>query len=67
MRKVGVGEVWPRLMVSQKKPAWLKIDFDRFAFEDDSESSSAEESPMVRFWYICCTTPSLYCYTCLCE
>ena len=49
IRKVGTGEVWPRLMTSQSKPAWLKIDFDRFAFEDDSEdvSSSGEENSAV--------------------
>ena len=37
LQKRGVGESWPRLCVSQKKPAWLKIDFDHFAFEDDTE------------------------------
>ncbi|CAH1798052.1 unnamed protein product [Owenia fusiformis] len=43
IRKVGVGECWPRLTVSQKKPAWLKIDFDNLY---DSESSSDDsENP----------------------
>ncbi|ELT88670.1 hypothetical protein CAPTEDRAFT_144144 [Capitella teleta] len=37
--KVGIGETWPRLMENPKKPAWLKIDFDHFAFEEDDDSS----------------------------
>jgi len=41
-RKVGVGENWPRLMESAQKPAWLRPDFDRFAF-DDSDKSSDED------------------------
>ena len=31
-------EVWPRLTEKQEKLPWLKIDFDKFAFEDDDES-----------------------------
>ena len=42
IQKVGQGEVWPRLTVQQKKPAWLKIDFDHFAFDDDSDDNVAD-------------------------
>ena len=35
-------ENWPRLTYDTAKPAWLKIDFDHFAFEDDEESSDDE-------------------------
>ena len=37
VEKQGIGQIWPRLMVKQQKPAWLKIDFDKFAVEDDSD------------------------------
>ena len=43
IQKVGIGEIWPRLMVSQKKPAWLKIDFDHFAFDDSEEEKEDEK------------------------
>jgi very-long-chain (3R)-3-hydroxyacyl-CoA dehydratase len=36
--KIGIGETWPRLMESPKKPAWLKIDFDHFAFDDEDST-----------------------------
>lgn len=35
-------EVWPRLTASQTKLPWLKIDFDKFEFEDDIESEDEE-------------------------
>lgn len=37
-------EVWPRLTESQTKLPWLKIDFDKFEFEDDSECDDEEAS-----------------------
>ena len=43
IQKVGIGEIWPRLMVAQKKPAWLKIDFDHFAFDDSEEEKEDEK------------------------
>lgn len=42
-QKVGLGEIWPRLTYSQKKPAWLKIDFDHFAFDDSEEEMMNNE------------------------
>lgn len=41
-KKAGSGEVWPRLSEHPQKLPWLKIDFDRFAF-DESEASSEED------------------------
>ena len=43
LEKVGTDEIWPRLMVSTQKPPWLKIDFDRFALEDDSEEEKIDD------------------------
>ena len=43
IEKITKKEQWPRLTYSNKKPAWLKIDFDHFAFEDESASSTDEE------------------------
>ena len=34
-------EAWPRLTESQKKLPWLKIDFDKFEYDDDSEDEEA--------------------------
>ncbi|XP_046839306.1 very-long-chain (3R)-3-hydroxyacyl-CoA dehydratase 3-like [Xenia sp. Carnegie-2017] len=31
------GKYWDRLLVDKKKPGWLKIDFDRWRGEDESE------------------------------
>ena len=42
--KVGIGETWPRLTYNQRKPAWLKIDFDHFEFEDSEEELMNNES-----------------------
>ncbi|XP_045156278.2 very-long-chain (3R)-3-hydroxyacyl-CoA dehydratase 3-like [Mercenaria mercenaria] len=36
-------EVWPRLTEKQEKLPWLKIDFDKFAFEDDDDSEEDAE------------------------
>ncbi|KAL3866662.1 hypothetical protein ACJMK2_043944 [Sinanodonta woodiana] len=38
IKKKGEGEVWPRLTQKQMKYPWLKIDFDKFIVEDDSEN-----------------------------
>ena len=32
-------EVWPRLLEQQLRLPWLKIDFDKFAFEDTEEET----------------------------
>lgn len=36
-------EVWPRLTEKPEKLSWLKVDFDRFAFDDDEEESDNED------------------------
>ena len=38
IQKKGDGEVWPRLTWKKIKYPWLKIDFDKVAYEDESES-----------------------------
>lgn len=38
----GEHEFWPRLLLDEKKPAWLKINFDRWQSEDASDSEKAE-------------------------
>ena len=35
-------EVWPRLTEKQLRLPWLKIDFDKFAFEDEDEEQQEE-------------------------
>ena len=40
------GEVWPRLTEKQLRLPWLKIDFDKFAFEDDDDDETNEEEMM---------------------
>jgi len=41
-QKVGVGENWPRLTEAPQKPAWLRPDFDHFAFNDSDQSSNED-------------------------
>ncbi|XP_014676230.1 PREDICTED: very-long-chain (3R)-3-hydroxyacyl-CoA dehydratase-like isoform X2 [Priapulus caudatus] len=36
-------EFWPRLIVAQKKPHWLKIDFDKWQDEDEDEPRQHKE------------------------
>ena len=48
IEKMTKKEQWPRLTYSNKKPAWLKIDFDHFAFEEDSAQSTDEDTYSVR-------------------
>ena len=35
-------EFWPRLIVDEQKPAWLKVNFDRWQSEDTSDSEKDE-------------------------
>ncbi|XP_046357143.1 very-long-chain (3R)-3-hydroxyacyl-CoA dehydratase 3-like [Haliotis rufescens] len=42
IKKVGEGEVWPRLTHKQMKLPWLKIDFDKFMDESDKEQEEQE-------------------------
>lgn len=39
----GQHEFWPRLMLDEQKPAWLKINFDRWHSEDASDSDQDEQ------------------------
>ena len=39
----GEHEFWPRLLLDEQKPAWLKINFDRWQSEDASDSEKAEQ------------------------
>ena len=36
-------EFWPRLIVDEQKPAWLKVNFDRWQSEDTSDSEKEEQ------------------------
>ena len=36
-------EFWPRLIVDEQKPAWLKVNFDRWQSEDATDSEKEEE------------------------
>ena len=47
IKKEGAGQVWPRLIVNQKKPPWLKVDFDHMQFEDESEEEVDNSMQMV--------------------
>ncbi|CAH3033266.1 unnamed protein product [Pocillopora meandrina] len=38
----GQQEFWPRLIVDEQKPAWLKVNFDRWQSEDTSDSEKDE-------------------------
>lgn len=42
--KKKASQVWPRLTEKPEKLAWLKIDFDKFAFDDDDESEDENEA-----------------------
>ncbi|XP_078314115.1 very-long-chain (3R)-3-hydroxyacyl-CoA dehydratase-like isoform X2 [Crassostrea virginica] len=43
IQKKGDGEVWPRLTWKKIKYPWLKIDFDKVAYEDESESEDDDQ------------------------
>ena len=42
MRKKEEGPYWPFLFKDKKKAHWLKIDFNRWRDEDDSEPEGEE-------------------------
>lgn len=59
LRKKEEGPYWPTIFKDKKKVHWLKIDFNRWRDEDDSEpeENGGEESQdldevSVRFWYM---------------
>ncbi|XP_013787357.1 very-long-chain (3R)-3-hydroxyacyl-CoA dehydratase-like [Limulus polyphemus] len=35
---------WPRIVAGEKKPAWLKVDFDKLITEDDEDEEDKEEN-----------------------
>lgn len=41
-------EFWPRLIVDEQKPAWLKINFDRWQSEDASDSEKEEQEQQAK-------------------
>lgn len=38
---------WERLLADDNKPGWLKIDFDRWRGEDDSEDERQDEITVI--------------------
>nr|XP_034324775.1 very-long-chain (3R)-3-hydroxyacyl-CoA dehydratase 3 [Crassostrea gigas] len=46
IQKKGDGEVWPRLTWKKINHPWLKIDFDKVAYEDESEEDNQPENDM---------------------
>jgi len=36
-------EAWPRLTAAQTKLSWLKIDFDKFLFDEDLETEDEQD------------------------
>lgn len=51
LQKDVVGEVWPRLTYKPIKHPWLKIDFDKFAIEEDSDEKldfEASENDLIK-------------------
>lgn len=43
IRKKDTGSFWPRLMKDSKKAHWLKIDFDKWRDEDDSDVEKSKD------------------------
>ena len=43
-KKEQENDKWLRVTEQPMKPAWLKTDFDRFAFDSSDESSADDES-----------------------
>ena len=41
-------EFWPRLVVDEQKPAWLKVNFDRWQSEDASDSGKEEKEQQAK-------------------
>lgn len=44
----GQHEFWPRLIVDEQKPAWLKVNFDRWQSEDASDSEKEEQEQQAK-------------------
>jgi len=42
-KSLGEQEFWPRLMLDEQKPAWLKINFDRWQSDDATDSEREEQ------------------------
>lgn len=45
----GEHQFWPRLLADEQKPAWLKINFDRWQTEDTSGSEREEQAEIEKF------------------
>ena len=43
LTKDGPALFWPRLTRDDPKPAWLRIDFDKWKSEDESDEEDEEE------------------------
>ena len=41
-------EFWPRLIVDEQKPAWLKVNFHRWQDEDASDSDKEEREQQAK-------------------
>ncbi len=51
------GPYWPQLFKEKKKMHWLKVDFNRWRDEDDSEPEGEnEEQDINEVRNICCTS-----------
>ncbi|XP_013389788.1 very-long-chain (3R)-3-hydroxyacyl-CoA dehydratase 3 [Lingula anatina] len=50
LKKVSYGETWPRLMLEGRKPAWLRIDFEKMTFDDSSEDEEHSEDEIKEDW-----------------
>ncbi|XP_057299973.1 very-long-chain (3R)-3-hydroxyacyl-CoA dehydratase-like [Hydractinia symbiolongicarpus] len=42
LKKQVKGEEWPRLLKSEQKPGWLKVDFDKLRLEDSDKGEEDE-------------------------
>ena len=40
--KKRVPSIWPRLLIHEMKPAWLKVDFDKFYLDDSEDEDAAQ-------------------------
>ncbi|OWF54104.1 very-long-chain (3R)-3-hydroxyacyl-CoA dehydratase-like [Mizuhopecten yessoensis] len=45
IKKSGDGEIWPRLTYDKVKLPWLKIDFDKVAYDDTESEKEEEQNP----------------------
>lgn len=53
LTKDGPALFWPRLTRDDPKPAWLRIDFDKWKSEDDSEE---DEEEVTKVWLVTMVT-----------